>query len=155
MRSTGSCAVHSCTRARVQTHVWRSAMQRCTPLQVFQPTADQRLSSRKITCKAFPFVVEKQRVTSYLLLVKKHDVPWETLWICTSFFLYLRVDVETWIARRGLSLGFKTVCCWGALSEITVERGSRWNKKVNLLLVCFAGYECFCLRFLLLTVCGS
>lgn len=46
-------------------------MHQMTPLQVFQPAADQRLSSRKITCKAFPFVVEEQRVTSYLLLVKK------------------------------------------------------------------------------------
>lgn len=65
----------------------RSAMHQMTPLQVFQPAADQRLSSRKITCKAFPFVVEEQRVTSYLLLVKKNDVPSETLWICTSIFL--------------------------------------------------------------------
>lgn len=42
-----------------------------TPLRVFQPAANQRLSCRKITCKAFPFVVEEQRVTSYFLLVKK------------------------------------------------------------------------------------
>ncbi|KTF94772.1 hypothetical protein cypCar_00033991, partial [Cyprinus carpio] len=58
-------------------------MHRTTPFQVFQPAADQRLSSRKITCKAFPFVVEEQRVTSYLLLVK-NNAPSETLWICTS-----------------------------------------------------------------------
>lgn len=42
-----------------------------TPLRVFQSAANQRLSCRKITCKAFPFVVEEQRVTSYFLLVKK------------------------------------------------------------------------------------
>lgn len=38
------------------------------PLRVFQPAEKQGLSSRKITCKAFPFVVEEQRVTSYFLL---------------------------------------------------------------------------------------
>lgn len=46
-------------------------MKHRTPLRVFQPAANQRLSCRKITCKAFPFVVEEQRVTSYFLLVKK------------------------------------------------------------------------------------
>lgn len=47
-------------------------MKHGTPLRVFQPAANQRLSCRKITCKAFPFVVEEQRVTSYFLLVKKN-----------------------------------------------------------------------------------
>lgn len=46
-------------------------MKHRTPLRVFQPAANQRLPCRKITCKAFPFVVEEQRVTSYFLLVKK------------------------------------------------------------------------------------
>lgn len=46
-------------------------MEHGTPLRVLQPAANQRLSCRKITCKAFPFVVEEQRVTSYFLLVKK------------------------------------------------------------------------------------
>lgn len=41
------------------------------PFRVFQRAVNQRLSCRKITCKAFPFVVEEQRVTSYFLLVKK------------------------------------------------------------------------------------
>lgn len=48
-------------------------MKRRTPLRVFQPAANQRLSCRKITCKAFPFVVEEQRVTSYFLLVKEKE----------------------------------------------------------------------------------
>jgi hypothetical protein len=48
-------------------------MERRTPPRVFQATVNQRLSSRKITCKAFPFVVEEQRVTSYFLLVKKKE----------------------------------------------------------------------------------
>ena len=62
-------------------------MQRRTPLRVFQPAVNQRLSSRKITCKAFPFVVEEQRVTSYSLLVKKRsNVPTEALWICALIF---------------------------------------------------------------------
>lgn len=41
------------------------------PLRLLHGAVVQRLSSRKITCKAFPFVVEEQRVTSYFLLVKK------------------------------------------------------------------------------------
>ncbi|TNN82980.1 Arginine-glutamic acid dipeptide repeats protein [Liparis tanakae] len=42
-------------------------MKPATPLRVFQPTANQRLSCRKITCKAFPFVVEEHR-SRYLWL---------------------------------------------------------------------------------------
>lgn len=87
--------------------------------------------------------MEEQRVTSYLLLVKTRRTFGDFVDLRLVFLYNLRVDVEVLIVCRGLSLGFKTVCCWGALSEITVERGSRWNKKVNLLLVCFAGYECF------------
>lgn len=48
-------------------------MKHKNPLRVFHPAANQRLSCRKITCKAFPFVVEEQRVTSYFLLVKKEE----------------------------------------------------------------------------------
>lgn len=48
-----------------------ASTQHRTPLRFFHPAVNQRLSCRKITCKAFPFVVEEQRVTSYFLLVKK------------------------------------------------------------------------------------
>lgn len=77
-------------------------MKHGTPLRVFQPAANQRLSCRKITCKAFPFVVEEQRVTSYFLLVKKNKRG-EKKKQCTfgdivdlppDFFLYLWLDVE-------------------------------------------------------------
>lgn len=75
-------------------------MKHRNPLRVFQPAANQRLSCRKITCKAFPFVVEEQRVTSYFLLVKekqeKSDLTSETLWI---FSLILPISVA---GRRGL-----------------------------------------------------
>lgn len=56
---------------REQAEMSDTNVKHTTPLQVFQPAANQRLSCRKITCKAFPFVVEEQRVTSYFLLVKK------------------------------------------------------------------------------------
>lgn len=58
---------HAALRDR-ETH---TNMKLRTPLQVFQTAVNQRLSCRKITCKAFPFVVEEQRVTSYFLLIKK------------------------------------------------------------------------------------
>lgn len=61
-----------------------TTMKHNTPRQVFQPAANQRLSCRKITCKAFPFVVEEQRVTSYFFLFQKKKTTAglsETLWI--------------------------------------------------------------------------
>lgn len=69
-----------------------------TPVRVFQPAANQRLSCRKITCKAFPFVVEEQRVTSYFLLVKKRGgkavYHLSRCGFVPLFFLYLWLDVE-------------------------------------------------------------
>lgn len=59
-----------------------------TPVQVFQPAANQRLSCRKITCKAFPFVVEEQRVTSYFLLVKKRGEKQCTIWVVVDLSPY-------------------------------------------------------------------
>lgn len=68
------------------------------PLRLLHGAVVQRLSSRKITCKAFPFVVEEQRVTSYFLLVKKntrrntktskavHFSGRLFVWICTLDF---------------------------------------------------------------------
>lgn len=41
------------------------------------------------------------------------------------------------------SLLFAGVTWWKRFAEITEERARLWNKKVNLLVVCFAGYECF------------
>lgn len=69
-----------------------SAMDHWTPLQVFQAAVNQRLSCRKITCKAFPFVVEEQRVTSYFLLVKitakRAMYLWKPYGFAVLFFLY-------------------------------------------------------------------
>lgn len=62
---------HAALEDREQAEMSDTRMKHGTPLRVFQPAANQRLSCRKITCKAFPFVVEEQRVTSYFLLVKK------------------------------------------------------------------------------------
>lgn len=71
------------------------------PFRVFHRAVNQRLSCRKITCKAFPFVVEEQRVTSYFLLVKKGGKKDEgkdgvgkrvelsqTLWIYLLYFFF-------------------------------------------------------------------
>lgn len=89
----------------------RSAMHGSTPLQVFQSATDQRLSSRKITCKAFPFVVEEQRVTSYLLLVKKQRMFGDFVDLHLNFF-----TAYEWTQRFGscagvdFSLAFRSVC---------------------------------------------
>lgn len=127
-------------------------MRRRTPLRVFQPAVNQRLSCRKITCKAFPFVVEEQRVTSYFLLVKKKkrgggesSLPSETLWICVLNFSF----TCGWM-QRFVPCSLRTFPCF--LLELlgrngwlrSLRNGARfWNKKVNLLVVCSAGYECF------------
>lgn len=66
-----ACAVLEDREQTEMSSVTDTIMKPKTPLQVFQPAANQRLSCRKITCKAFPFVVEEQRVTSYFLLAKK------------------------------------------------------------------------------------
>lgn len=128
-----------------------ASMQRTTPLRVFQPSVNQRLSSRKITCKAFLFVVEEQRVTSYpqrivdLLPNFSFTCGW-TRRICTCLpedFPPLYAGVTC------LSLGNG----WLRAQRI---RARLWNKKVNLLAVCFAGYECFQSRlFMARALCGS
>lgn len=41
------------------------------------------------------------------------------------------------------TLLFAGVTWWKRLAESTEERARLWNKKVNLLVDCFAGYECF------------
>ena len=124
--------------------------QRCAPPQVSQPSPDQRLSSRKITCKAFPFVVEEQRVTSYFLLVKKKKKRSG----CTfGDFVDLppNFSPEPVAGRGDLGCVFwrlSAASCWSYLVKTVgwdyLRNGARlWNKKVNLLVVCFAGYECF------------
>lgn len=47
------------------------------------------------------------------------------------------------VVREDFSLLFAGVTWWKRFAEITEERARLWNKKVNLLVVCFAGYECF------------
>lgn len=135
---------HAALEDREQAEMSDTRMKRGTPLRVFQPAANQRLSCRKITCKAFPFVVEEQRVTSYFLLVKKRrgeksSVPSETLWICPlNFSLYLWLDVEICLVfLEDFSLLFAGVTWWKRLAEITEERGSpleQESKSVGCLL---------------------
>lgn len=104
-------------------------MKRRTPLRVFQPAANQRLSCRKITCKAFPFVVEEQRVTSYFLLVKKkkkegkkQSTVGRIVDLPPSFSLYLWLDVEIGaVLPEDFSLLFAGVTWWKRFTE---ERGS-------------------------------
>lgn len=118
-------------RAEMSAVVSDSHMKLRNPLRVFQPAANQRLSCRKITCKAFPFVVEEQRVTSYFLLVKEKEekrgnVPLETLWIfpliCPSY-LWLDVEIRA-VLPEDFSPLFAGVTWWKRLAEITEERRS-------------------------------
>lgn len=125
---------HSVLEAEMKA-VPNTNMKHRTPLRVFHPAANQRLSCRKITCKAFPFVVEEQRVTSYFFLVKKkkhkkNDVLSETLWIYPPLIFPLPVGGrrDLCCAPRGLFSAFlfffAGVTWWKRLAEITVEQGS-------------------------------
>lgn len=115
------------------------------PFRVFQRAVNQRLSCRKITCKAFPFVVEEQRVTSYFLLVKKKRggergrrrrrrggkrvERSQTLWIYLLYFFF----TCGWMLEgcavppQDFSLAlcfFARVTWWKWSAEITKRRGS-------------------------------
>lgn len=107
-----------------------SAQPNMSPLQVFQPAANQRLSCRKITCKAFPFVVEEHRVTSYFFLVKKKNrrAAGDLVDLSPWFICFLPVLPAA--GRRDLRCSpcglFSPFCLlllgWKRLAEITEER---------------------------------
>lgn len=118
-------------------------MKRTNPPLVLQPAANQRLSCRKITCKAFPFVVEKQRVTSYFFLVKKKScrAAGDLVDLSLDSFLFFLLPVAgcrgPCCAPCGLSLLFAGVTWWKRLAEITEKRGSpleQESKSVGCLL---------------------
>ncbi|MEQ2205657.1 hypothetical protein XENOCAPTIV_007575 [Xenoophorus captivus] len=122
-----------------------------SPLHVFQPAANQRLSCRKITCKAFPFVVEEHRVTSYFFLVKRKNrcavgdlVDLSLIYLPPTPPFYLRLVVEICAALPvDFSPLFAGVTWLEAVGRSLKNGACLWNKKVNLLVDCFAGCECF------------
>lgn len=92
-----------------------------TPLRVLQPAASQRLSCRKITCKAFPFVVEEHRVTSYFLLVKEEEE--EEGKKEEAMYRWRRCGGGLPVAGEDFWLLFSGVSWWKRAAQIAEETG--------------------------------
>lgn len=76
---------------------------------------------------------------------KKASHLWGLCGFAPQIFFYLRLDLVNWsVLRADLSSFYPLPLVGGKHWPRLLWSGARlWNKKVNLLLVWFVGYECF------------